>query len=351
MAGVANTSESGRKVAWGIIGTGGIARKFAAGVIASRTGQLLAVGSRTAESANRFADEFAIPRRYASYDEMLADPEVEAVYISLPNHLHSHWTVRCAEAKKQILCEKPLATNVAEAKVAVEAARANGVFLMEAFMYRCHPQIAKLVELVKEKVVGDVRVIEATFAFNMRGDRPENIRQQNPAAGGGIMDVGCYTMSGVRLIAGAALGQDFAEPIEVKGAGHIGKNSRVDEWATATLRFPGDIVASVTCGIQVAMGTAIRVWCSEGHLVLPTPWAPGPDDGLILVYRDGQPEPEEVRVPSGLPIYAVEADAVAGYLGGSQAKPPAMTWEDSLGNMRAIDMWRKEVGLVFDNER
>lgn len=347
----ASANESGRKVAWGIMGTGNIARKFAAGVNASRTGRLVAVGSRTLEAAERFGDDLGVPHRYGSYDELLADPEVEVVYISLPNHLHSYWTVRCAEAKKAILCEKPLATNVAEAEVAIEAARKNGVFLMEAFMARCHPQMAKLVELIRGKIVGDVRFIEAHFGYNMRGLHLENVRQQNPAAGGGIMDVGCYTLQAARLVAGAALGRDFAEPLELKGAAHIGEVSRVDEWASATLKFPGDILASCTCAIQTAIGTVIRIYGSEGQIVVPVPYAPGPDDGRILIFRDGQAEPEEVHATAGLPIYAVEADAVAGFLGSDQATPPAMTWADSLGNMRALDMWRREIGLVFDNER
>ena len=204
------------KLAWGILGTGGIARTFARALATSNTGALLAVGSRTADSAERFGAEFAIPRRYASYEALLADPDVQAVYISLPNHLHALWTIRCAEAGKHILCEKPLATNYGEAMTAVEAARQHDVFLMEAFMYRCHPQTARLVELLREKVIGDVRVIQAHFSFNMHGPRHENIRQQNAAAGGGIMDVGCYCASMARLVAGAALGQPFADPLQVK---------------------------------------------------------------------------------------------------------------------------------------
>jgi predicted dehydrogenase/aryl-alcohol dehydrogenase-like predicted oxidoreductase len=343
-------SHNDGKLAWGILGTGGIARTFAKGVSASQTGMLLGVGSRTMASATQFADEFAIPRRYDSYEALLADPDITAVYIALPNHLHALWAIRCAEAGKHILCEKPLATNLAEAMTAIEAARYHDVFFMEAFMYRCHPQTARLAELVRAKAIGDLRVIQAHFSFNMHGPR-ENIRQQNPAAGGGIMDVGCYCTSIARLLAGAALGQPFADPIEVKGCGHIGEGSHVDEWATAALRFPGDIVANLTCGIQVAVDSALRLWGSEGHIVVPVPWFPGPKDNEILVYHDGNPSPERVLVDAEGPLYAIEADTVARHIAERQAPTPCMTWADSLSNMATLDRWRKDIGLVFEPEK
>lgn len=344
-------SHSQPRLLWGILGTGRIARTFAKALATSSTGQLLAVGSRTAETANAFGDEFAIPRRYASYEALLADPEVQAVYISLPNHLHALWTIRCAEAGKHILCEKPLATNLGEAMTAVEAVRYHDVFLMEAFMYRCHPQTARLAQLIREGAIGQVRVIQAHFSFNMRGPRHENIRQQNPSAGGGIMDVGCYCASMARLVAGAALGQDFADPIEVKGCAHIGEENRVDEWATAVCKFPEDIVANLTTGIQVVVDPALRIWGSEGHIIVPNPWFPGPKDNEILIYRDGEPQPRRVLVDAESPLYSIEADTVARHIRARQAPAPCMTWADSLGNMATLDRWRKDIGLVFDNEK
>ena len=153
-----------------------------------------------------------MPKRYQGYDALLADPAIDAVYISLPNHLHAEWTIRCAEAGKHILCEKPLTVNYQEAVPVIEAVRKHDVFMMEAFMYRCHPQTARLAELIRSGAIGQVRVIQAHFSYNMHGPQ-NNIRQQNAAAGGGIMDVGCYTASMSRLIAGAATGQAFADPI------------------------------------------------------------------------------------------------------------------------------------------
>jgi predicted dehydrogenase len=351
-----------RPVSWGILGTGMIAGVFARGLAASTTGSLRGVASRNIESAHRFADEFAVPQRYQGYEALLADPAIDAVYISLPNHLHAEWTTRCAEAGKHILCEKPLTVNDEEAETVIEAVRKHDVFMMEAFMYRCHPQTARLAELIRSGAIGRVRVIQAHFSYNMHGPR-DNIRQQNAAAGGGIMDVGCYTASMARLIAGAATGREFADPIDTSsglaltGFAHIGQRSRIDEWATAAVLFPGDIVANLTCGIQVQVDMALRIWGSEGHIVVPNPWFPDhirPDsDGSthILVYRDGETAPQDIESPAGLPLYAIEADTVARHIAHRQAPSPCMTWDDSLSNMRMLDAWRRAIGLVFDVEK
>ena len=165
------------------------------------------------------------------------------------------------------------------------------------------------------------------------------------------MDVGCYPVSLSRLVAGVATGQDFANPIDVKGVGHIGSDNGVDEWATAVLRFPGDIVANLTCGLQVETVRTLRVWGSEGHLELDDPWLPATSGNVIRIYRPGQSVPEVVAVEEALPIYAVEADTVARYISARQAPAPCMSWDDSRGNMATLDRWRAEVGLVFAGER
>jgi aryl-alcohol dehydrogenase-like predicted oxidoreductase/predicted dehydrogenase len=346
------------------MGTGRIARRFAMELPAAQTGRLVAAGSRTQSAADAFAKEFGGVRAHGSYDELLADPEVDAIYISLPNHLHAHWAIRCAEAGKHILCEKPLTTNHPEAMTVIEAARANDVFLMEAFMYRCHPQIAQLQQAIRTGAIGEVRLIQAYFSYNMGGHN-DDIRLQNDFAGGGIMDVGCYPISIARLIAGAACGQPFANPVietdgyrsemALKAYGHIGAESQVDEWTTATLKFPGDILAEVACGLQLHMNNDVTVWGSQGHIVLRNPWLPDTDrfqgnTGVgVLVYRDDQLEPVEMPARSEKPLYAIEADTVAEYLDARQA--PVMSWADSLGNMLTLDAWRRQLGLVFGNEQ
>lgn len=330
---------------WGILGTGGIAHIFAQGLAASRTGRLVAIGSRTSATALAFGSTYAVDPAHChgSYEALLKDTRVEAVYISLPNHLHATWTMAAAAAGKHILCEKPLAVNEAEARRVIEAVRPTGVFLMEAFMYRCHPQTARLLELLAERVIGELRLIEASFSYNM-GPRYENIRLSNPAAGGSIMDVGCYPVSYARLIAGA-------EPLAINGLGHIGPISRVDEWAAAMLQFPGGLIAKLSCGTQVSVDQELRIWGSAGNIRVPIPWKPLPGPNQILLQRDGATEPTVILVEGGAPLYAIEADTVAQQCRQPQALYPCMTWNDSLGNMAVLDAWRRSIGLVFDVER
>ena len=340
------------KLAWGIIGTGGIARAFAEGVRRSHTGTLLAVGSRTRESAERFAREAQVPRTHASYQALLDDPSVQAVYIATPHPMHAEWAIRAAGAGKHVLVEKPMGLNHAEAMRMVEAAIANDVFLMEAFMYRCHPQTRRLVELVREKVIGDVRVIHATFSFHWPRTRDLSSRLLNHAlGGGGILDVGCYCTSIARLLAGAAQGKNFAEPIDVKAVGRVGDDSRVDEWSVASLKFPGDVLGQLATGVQVKQESVVLIDGSDGSILVPNPFVPGKDGATtskIIVTRHDDPDPREVIIECNENLYALEADVVARNIANRQA--PEMSWDDSLGNMKTLDRWRAQIDLAYDVE-
>lgn len=337
---------------WGILGTGNIARKFADAVRVSTTGTLVAVGSRSQDTADAFGQQYDLTRNYATYDALVEDPEVEAVYISLPNHLHAEWMKKCARVGKHILCEKPFTVNVAEAEDALKVVDDSGVFLMEAFMYRCHPQTRRLAELLQNKAIGEVRLIQSSFSYQL-GPKYENIRLSNPAAGGGIMDVGCYTVSFARLVAGA-------EPTEVQGVATLGPVSRVDEVASGSFRWGSSAgedalgcVAALSCGTQVNVARDAYVWGSEGSLRVPNPWFPGEGDNVVHLHQSGK-EPEEIHIlGEGIGLYTHEADLVARCIaeGRREAPAPAMTWADSLGNMRALDAWRRAVGLVFDVEK
>jgi len=341
-----------KKLNWGILSTGRIAAAFAEAVGKSCFGRLVAVGSRDLAKANAFADKWNIPHRHGSYEALLADSDVEAVYIATPHPMHGEWAVKAAEAGKHILCEKPLTLNHAEAMVVIEAAREHDVFLMEAFMYRCHPQTAKLVELIREKIIGEVRLIQATFSFHAAFN-PESRLFKNALGGGGILDVGCYTVSMARLLAGTALGKPFAEPTDLKAVGYIGKESRVDEYAAAVLRFPGDILAQVATGVALNLENVVRVFGTEGNILVPTPWIPSRAGGAtkIIVNRKGEKEPREIIVETDMPLYAIEADVVAANIPARQAPPPAMTWKDTLGNMKTLDMWREAIGMMYDSEK
>jgi predicted dehydrogenase/aryl-alcohol dehydrogenase-like predicted oxidoreductase len=340
------------KLRWGILGAGNIARSFAKHLPSSKTGALVAIGSRSQDKADAFAREFNAPRAHGSYEALLADPEVDAVYIATPHPSHAEWAIKSAEAKKHLLVEKPLALNFHQASAIVEAAIEHDVFLMEAFMYRCHPQTKRLVELIRnERAIGDVRVIHATFSFHAKFN-PDGRVFNNALAGGGIMDVGCYPVSMSRLIAGAATGKDFADPIEVKAVAHLGATG-IDEWSAASVRFPGDIVAQLSCGVAVNQENVVRIDGSEGSIFVPAPWIPAREGGSskIIVTRKDQPEPREVIVEAPAPLYALEADVVAENITKRRASSPAMSPDDSLSNMRMLDAWRKSVGLVYDQER
>ncbi len=289
-----------KTLAWGIIGTGRIASVFARGVAGSQTGTLLAVGSRSQETADKFGETWDVPRRYSSYEALLADKDVQAVYISVPHPLHAEWAIKAAEAGKHVLCEKPIALNHAEAMAIVEAAHRNNVFLMEAFMYRCHPQTARLVELVRSGAIGQVRVIQATFSFHTQFN-PESRLLKNEMGGGGILDVGCYCASIARLIAGAATGKDFAEPTEVTGVARIGDVTHVDEYAIASLKFPGDILAQLFTGVQVNAENGVRIFGSEGSIFVPSPWLPASGEGEkadIFLKKDNEKEEQTIFVES-----------------------------------------------------
>ena len=340
-----------RQLAWGIVSTGSIAKTFAKALPHSQTGRLLAVASREKKKAVAFAKDFGCERAYGSYEELFADPSIDAVYVATPHPMHAEWAIKAANAGKHVLCEKPLGINVAQAMAIVEAARRNNVFLMEAFMYRCHPQTARIVECIQEGALGDVRVIEATFSFDA-GFRPDSRLLANEFAGGGILDVGCYTVSMSRLIAGVAQGKPFADPVDVKGIARLGETG-VDEWAAAVLKFPGDVIAHVSTGVRCTQDNMLRVWGSDGHLIVPTPWIPSREGGTtkIIVQAKGAKAETTYEVATDEWLYAIEADSFAKGVETGKAPWPAMSTDDTLGNIRTLDRWRESAGLVYDLEK
>ena len=342
------------KVRWGILGAGAIAKAFADGVIRSQTGKLVAIGSRTQDKADAFAAAWGGLRAHGSYEALLADPEVDAVYVATPHPAHPEWAIKAAEAGKHLLVEKPLAINAYLAQTMIEAAHENRVFLMEAYMYRCHPQTAKLVELIRGGVIGDVSVIQAAFAFHA-GFSAESRIWNNALGGGGILDVGGYATSIVRLIAGAAVGAPFSDPVSVTGAGRLHPETGVDCWAVGTMKFASGIVATITTGVGVAMDNTLRIFGSQGSILVPEPFVcsrSGAMNGRLVVRVRGQEE-QIVEIPSEVTSYVYEADACGRAIlaGRPQAEAPAMSWDDTLGNLRAQDAWRAAIGLTYASEK
>jgi predicted dehydrogenase/aryl-alcohol dehydrogenase-like predicted oxidoreductase len=331
-------------IRWGILSTGRIAHTFAKALATSSTGTLVAVGSRSLEPAEAFAKEFGVAAAYGSYEALLADPDVQAVYIATPHPKHAEWCIKAAEAGKHILCEKPATLNAAQLTAVLDAVEQNGVFFMEAFMYRCHPQTAKVVDLVKSGVIGKLQHMQISFGFRT-GMNPESRLLKNELGGGGILDVGCYAVSLARLLAGAAAGKPFEDPKDVKGVAHIGETG-VDEWAAAVLAFPGGITAEVATGVRQNMPNTATLLGEDGRIVVESPWF---CKGAVKVIKGDQVESHDFAAPENL--YTFEIDAVAAYHAQGEAPSPAMGKLDSLGNMQALDAWRASIGLVYEPEK
>ncbi|AXB45401.1 Gfo/Idh/MocA family protein [Amycolatopsis albispora] len=327
---------------WGLLAAGRIAAEFADGVRLSRHGELAAVAARDASRAAAFARRFDIPRHYGDYQALLDDPEVDVVYISTPHTAHAHWAIRAAEAGKHVLCEKPLTINHAQAVEVIEAAKRHDVFLMEAYMYRPHPQTRRLVELIESGALGEVRAVDVSFGYRAPDSAPERLGTWS-LGGGGILDIGGYGISMARLVARAATGSD--EPEAVTGLATIDPELGVDTNAVAALRFPGGILAQISCATGVTRADYVRVYGTEAHLLITRPpWAHGMRDPGVSTIELTPGGTIEVRADQHL--FAAEADYVAEHVEARQA--PEMSWSDTLANMRTLDRWRAAVGLSYE---
>lgn len=339
----------GEKLSWGIIGCGNIAKAFASGLKSSSTGILNAVASRDKAKSEAFGKEFGAAKCYGSYNDLLADRNIQAVYIAVPHPMHAEWAVKSADAGKHILCEKPIALNYSETMAIVEAARRNNVFLMEAFMYRCHPQTKKLVQLISEGAIGKVCITQSAFSFDAGFNLEGRLLNAN-LGGGGILDVGCYCTSMSRLIAGAASGKPFADPITVKASGLVGNESNVDEYTSAVLEFPDKIIAQVSTGVRLNQDNSLRIYGTEGSIYVPSPWVPGRNAAPSSIFVTKKGQTEEIVIESPADTYTIEADAVAENIKMGKVMADAMSWDDTLGNMKTLDRWREEINLSYPIE-
>lgn len=345
------------KLNWGILTTGWIARKFATDLKQSRTGRIAAVGARKLADAERFARDFSDVagassdgiRAHGSYEALLADPSVQAVYIGTPHPLHADWAVKAAQAGKHVLCEKPLTMTLADTKRVLAAAQANRVLLMEAFMYRFHPQTLKLVELVRSGVIGELRLIRASFNVICPFD-PEHRMFKKELGGGSILDLGGYPLSFSRHLAGAVSGKVSAEPLEFHGTGRLHPVAGTDDFATAVARFPGDVLAELSCGSTVFNDSSARLYGTLGWIDVPNPFTPGllgASEKIILHRKDGAIE-EIIITSPGVGLYAYEADAVADAIARGETEVPLVNWADTLGNAVLLDAWLESVGLRYE---
>lgn len=342
-----------QRIRWGIIGPGTIAKTFAGGIARSRTGTLKAIATRNPEKPG-LSDDFPHARILRGYEALLANPEIEAVYIATPHTGHAEWAIKAARAGKHVLVEKPIALSAYEAEAIYHEARKAGVFAGEAYMYRLHPQTEKLVELIRDRAIGDVRLIKSSFGFDMGAVKPGHRLFSNRLAGGGILDVGGYPVSIARLIAGAVDGKPFVEPKHVLGAGHLGETG-IDEWASALLTFPSGILAEVSCSIRAKQDNVLRIIGSEGRIEVQDFWFASGHTGGIgkieIIRNDGTGRTVDVEEDRWLYSFEVDAAGEAIRAGRQEFAAPGMTWADSIGNLRVLDQWRAAVGLEYEIEK
>lgn len=330
---------------FGLLSTGNIARQFAAGLATARRARVVAVASRSQASADAFAARFGVSRVFGSYEALLACDEVDAVYNALPNSMHHEWTIRALRAGKHVLCEKPLAVTPAEGEAMFAAARAAGRALVEAFMYRSHPQTRAVTAAVGRGEIGRLRVIRASFCYRAR-TVDGNIRFDAGLAGGAIMDIGCYCVDLGRLLAGAA-------PSGVAAWAQL-HPSGVDEAAAGVLRYPGEALLSFACGMSVQADNTAMICGDEGYIEVPVPWKP-PARGAVWSIRHSTPPRQDgggdapprrdFAVDAPAELYALEADDFAATA--LDGAPPAISAVESLDNLRVLQELRRQAGLAF----
>jgi predicted dehydrogenase len=310
---------------WGILGPGRISRAFLTGLAGSASEHAVAVGSRALDRAEATAREFGVPRAYGSYDQLLADDEVEAVYVGTPNGVHAEGAIAAARAGKHVLCEKPLGVSRAEAETMFEAARKHGVWLMEAFMYRFHPRTLRLAEIVAAGEIGAPTLIRASFGFAVSD--PGNVRLSRQLAGGALMDVGCYPVNAARMIAGP-----------VRAATATARWRDVDVTLAGVLDHTGGALSLVSCSLVSGRHNELQVVGSDGVITVPYAFTPPKDRPSTMLVTRGNETEEQTFGP--VDQYTLEAEGFAALVTvGHQAAAtlPQMPLVESLDNAATID--------------
>ncbi|WP_214630108.1 Gfo/Idh/MocA family protein [Paenibacillus agaridevorans] len=315
------------KLKWGVLGCAGIAKRAVIpGVQASKWNEVAAIASRDADKASRTAEEHGIGQAYSSYEELLADPSIDVVYIPLPNHLHREWTIRAAEAGKHILCEKPLALTAKEAEEMVEACAKAGVQLSEAFMYRWNPRYDKLREIIASGEIGELRGIRSAFTFNNAKDS-SNVRYRKDWGGGSIYDVGCYPINAARLLLGKEPEAATVQAIFSQ------EHDDVDMMASGLLEFEGGVSLTFDCGMWAAFRNPLEILGTEGIIEVPSAYvAPQPGSGDFYVNAGGERRLVEVEHVNA---YTAQADALYRAVKGEE--PLRYDAFDAVRNMKVID--------------
>jgi xylose dehydrogenase (NAD/NADP) len=314
---------------WGILGAAKIARSLAPAIKDSKFASAYAVASRSLSKAEAFAKEYGFERSYGNYEALLEDPEVEVIYNPLPNSLHCEWTIKALQAGKHVLCEKPLADNAIQCKQMIRAARKSRRLLMEAFMYRFHPQTAKIEELLIQKTIGHVRVVRAAFGFLINLEVP-NVRLAEELTGGCLMDVGCYCVNAIRNVFGE-------EPVEVLGHAVRGEKTQVDVTFAGTLIFPDRRVGIFNSSFHTVLDWSVEIVGTQGRIFVPSPWKPNAQLTSFILEVNGKAETVEIKDGGG--IYHLEVDHFSRCV--LENQPLGLPPEDGLRNMAVIDALQK----------
>jgi len=340
------------RLRFGIMSTGNIARQFIEGINGGATRAVAAaVGSRTIDSAKAFADQYGIATAHGSYDALLADPGVDAIYNALPNSYHKEWTLKALAAGKHVLCEKPMGMDAAEVREMFDAAKRADRLLVEAFMYRCHPQTQAVIAKVRAGAIGQVKTIRTTFCYRTEKING-NTRFDKSLGGGAIMDIGCYCVDLSRQITGE-------DPDQIRAIGRLHDSTSggsVDVSASGVLGYPSGVTATFTCAMDTQASNLAQICGTDGYIEVPVPWKPGIEEPTWTLRTMKRPRQDGVPDEAGeqrqtftsaadKPLYALEADAFAtAVLDGTE---PFMTPADSIGLATVLDELRRQVGVAW----
>ncbi|QQE12905.1 Gfo/Idh/MocA family oxidoreductase [Planctomycetota bacterium] len=346
-----------KKLRYGILSTGNIARQFAQGVQSGATlSTIHAVASRDARKADEFAKQYNIPAPHTSYDNLLKDPNVDAVYVALPNNYHHEWTIRALDAGKHVLCEKPFSIGVQQAIEMFEAAQQNNRLLAEAFMYLTHPLTHAYIDQIKSGAIGKPKLIRSSFSFSV-ADPDNNSRFSTTLAGGSLMDIGCYCIT-LTLLVADTISTPGSYPSKIQAAAHI-HPSGIDDYAAVNLQFANGLIASFTCGMTAQINNASYISGTDGFIEIPIPWKPPADKATFLLGNNATPKQSKSDVTKPLPtqqtqpftvsankpLYALEADAFADSV--LNDKPLFITPDFTLRVTRILEELRNQIGLPF----
>lgn len=321
---------------WGILGAGSIAKRFSEGANFLPDHKVIAVGSREQSKADAFADSFDIPHRHASYEALVADPDVDVIYVATPHPFHREHSLLALNAGKAVLCEKPATINAAELQEIVDTARAKNVFFMEGHWSRFFPLMGRVRELVAGGAIGEARLVECDFGFRS-GVNPEG-RLFNPKLGGGaLLDVGCYTVSFASMVLGA--------PDRVQGVGTLGETG-IDEQAAMVLGYPSGALALLSTAVRTNTPHTAIINGSDGRITIHAPWWTAK---RVTVQRPGKDD-EEIDMPFESTGFNYQAAHVADCLRAGKTESDIMPLDESLSIMRTLDTVRAQIGLRYPME-